>query len=127
MMTNSPLINIVYIKDLTIYCIIGLNADERVNEQEILVNISLYVDCDEFGKQDNLAGSVDYSKLSKEITNLVKKTKSYTVEYLAEQVAILCLTKQFVKRVRVSIEKPAALNNAGAAGVEIERYRKINS
>ena len=127
MMTNSPLISIVYIKDLTIYCIIGLNADERVNEQEILVNISLYVDSDEFGKQDNLAGSVDYSKLSKEITDLAKKTKSYTVEYLAEQVAILCLTKQFVKRVRVSIEKPAALKIAGAAGVEIERYRIINS
>ena len=104
-MTNSPQINIIHIKDLTIRCIIGLNADERVNEQDILINISLYVDSEGFGKQDNLSSTVDYSKLSKEITDLAIWTKSLTVEYLAEQVAKLCLARQYVKRVIVSIEK----------------------
>ena len=116
--------NIVYIKDLAINCIIGLNDDERINEQKVLLNISLFIDDSSFGKKDNLAGSINYSQLNLEVVEFVKETKSKTVEYLADQLASLCLAKPFVKKVKLSIEKPAAIKNAKAAGVEIERLNQ---
>ena len=115
--------NSVFIKDLTIRCIIGLNEDERINEQDIIMNISLLVDNEGFGKKDNLDGSVDYSLLNQEIIMLVRKARSKTIEYLADQVAGLCLSKPFVNKVKLSIEKPAAIKDAKAAGVEIVRQK----
>jgi len=115
--------NIINIRDLVINCIIGLKDDERINKQDIILNISLYLDNDLFGLQDNLENSVDYELLSNDIVRFVKRSQFYTLEYLANEIAKLCLNKKWVIKVILSVEKPNALSNARTAGVQIERSR----
>ena len=55
----------IYIQDLKLSCIIGINEDERLNQQDIIINIIIYADLAKACKSDNIEDTVDYKKLKK--------------------------------------------------------------
>jgi len=112
-----------FIKDLIIRAIIGVRDWERDTPQDILINIVVFTDPRPIDTPDNLSVCVDYSTLAKEIRALVEKARRYTVEALAEDIAGICLSRSLVCKVMVRVEKPGAVTDAGAVGVEIERSR----
>jgi len=109
------------IKDLLIRGIIGMNAWEREVKQDILINLSLFCDLRQAGEADQLRKSPNYRNVTKEIVSHVEGSERHTVEALAADIAKICLKHAAVKRVRVRVEKPAALRFAKSVGVEIER------
>ena len=113
----------VFIRDLLVRGIIGVNERERLAEQDILINIVLFADVREAGVKDELGFSVDYSDTAKKVYAIAETAKRYTVEALAEDIAQMCLTQPHVQKVRVRVEKPGAVRFARSVGVEIERSR----
>jgi FolB domain-containing protein len=113
----------VIIKDLVARGIIGINAWEREKPQEILINIILFTDLSSAGESDNLAESIDYSRIAKRALQHAETAKRLTVEALAADIAKLCLEERGVLKVRVRVEKPGAVRFSGSVGVEIERER----
>ena len=113
----------IFINDLVVKCIIGVNPEEREKSQEVIINLVLSVDLRQAEKTDHLADTVSYSSLAKKVISLVEGARRFTVEALAADIAALCLEEEGVKRVRVRLEKPAALPSARSAGVEIEREK----
>ena len=114
----------IFIKDLLVRCIIGINDEERRERQDVLINITLYVDLRAAGRSDRLDDSVDYRGLKKRIFSEVEKSQFYLVEALAEYISELCLTSPQVERTLVMVEKPSALRFARSVGVQIERGRE---
>jgi FolB domain-containing protein len=113
----------IFIKDLLARGIIGINPDERDNPQDILINIIVFVDTGQAGQSDNIADTVSYSMLAKKVRRKAETAQRFTVEALAEDIANLCLEEPQVKKVRIRVEKPRAVQFAASVGVEIERSK----
>ncbi len=113
----------IKINDLSIPCIIGTEAYEREDKQQVILNLTLFVDLEAAGKNDELSKTVDYSKLSKEIYEMVVETKLHLIETLAHRVADMVLNHNRVKKAIVSIKKPSALPLAKSTEVQIVREK----
>ena len=113
----------IHIRDLRFRCIIGINDDERVNKQDVVVNITLYADLRAGGRSDDIADTVDYKSVKKRICAECEPSSYFLVEKLAQCIADICLDHDGVQRVRVLVEKPSALRFARSVGVEILRDR----
>jgi len=111
----------IEIRDLLVRGIIGVNEWERTNRQDILINITLFADLRPAGRTDDLTQSVDYKAVAKQVIAHAESSARLTVEALAADIARICLERPRVRRVRVRVEKPAALRFARSVGVEIER------
>ncbi len=114
----------ILIRDLTVDAIIGIYDWERQKPQEILITLTLYTDLKQAGDTDDLAYSIDYEQIAKQIQSLATSAQRLTVEALAQDIAKHCLALDPVERVCVRVEKPKALNSARSVGVEIERSRQ---
>jgi FolB domain-containing protein len=111
----------IIIKDLRAHGIIGVNPQERLSPQEILINIVLFADLRKAGLGDNIADCINYETTADEIRSLAETAQRFTVEALAEDICALCLSKPGVLKVRARVEKPGAVRFTGSVGVEIER------
>ncbi|HEX4073419.1 MAG TPA: dihydroneopterin aldolase [Planctomycetaceae bacterium] len=113
----------IRIKGLFLRTIIGINDDEREHKQDVRINLSLAVDIRPAARTDHIDDAVNYRTITKDVIDLVENSKFFLVERMAEEIARVCLADPRVERVKVSIEKPAALRFARSVGVAIERSR----
>ncbi len=114
----------IVIKDLLLRGIVGINPDERVNRQDILVNITMWADLGPAAESDSIDDAVNYRTVTKAIIEHVEGGEPMLVERLAEEVADICLgADERVAQVEVSVEKPGALRFARSVGVVIGRTR----
>lgn len=113
----------IFIKDLIARGIIGVNDPEREKPQEILINITLFVDVNRAGETDKIEDTVNYRTLAKKALAHAESAKRFTVEALAADIAKICLEDKKVQKVCVRVEKPGAVRFSRSVGVEIERNR----
>jgi FolB domain-containing protein len=114
----------VFIKDLLVRGIIGINDWEREKPQDILINIVLYADLTRAGQTDDIFHSINYRTISKKAQARAETAERLTVEALAADIANICLEDPGVMKVRVKVEKPNAVRFARSVGVEVERKRE---
>jgi D-erythro-7,8-dihydroneopterin triphosphate epimerase len=113
----------IRIKGLFLRTIIGINDDEREHKQDVRINLALKVDTRPAAKSDDIRDAVNYRTIAKNVIDLVENSRFFLVERMAEEIAQVCLGDPRVKKVRVDIQKPAALRFARSVGVRIVRSR----
>ena len=113
----------IIIKDLLVRGIIGINDDERVNKQDILLNLTIFADTRPAAASDDIADAVNYRTITKRIIDHVESSADFLVEKLVNDIARIILLEFNAERVHVRVEKPGALRFARSVGVEIERKR----
>ncbi len=114
----------VFIKDLLVRGILGINPEERVNRQDILVNVIMWADTRPAARSDAIADAVNYRTVAKAIIDHIETGQPYLVERLVEEIAGICFAADArVQAVEVSVEKPGALRFARSVGVSIFRTR----
>jgi D-erythro-7,8-dihydroneopterin triphosphate epimerase len=109
----------LFIKNLTVTCIIGVNRDEREHEQQICMQLFLWTDIAKASRSDNVEDALDYSTIYKEVVQRVEHSKFYLIERLAYEVATICLQHPLTLKAKVVIEKIGALKKAESAGIEL--------
>jgi len=114
----------IHIRDLLLRCIVGINADERKNKQDVLINITLTADLSRACRSDNIEDTVNYRTIKKDIIRMVETSDFFLLERLAEEISDICLQDQKVRQVVVNIQKPGALRFARSVDVEITRQRE---
>lgn len=113
----------IIIRDLLLRGIIGINPDERVNKQDILINMVVFADIRKAAASDDIADAVNYKSITKRIIRHVEESSDFLVEKLVSDIARIVITEFGVERVQVRLEKPGALRFAESVGIEIERTR----
>ena len=111
----------IYIRDLTLRCIIGIYPQERRQKQDVIINIVLEGDFRKAARSDDIKDAINYKTIKNKVLGLVEKSEFNLVETLAEKIAALCLKGKLVKRVTVAVDKPGALRFARSVAVEITR------
>ncbi len=113
----------IIIKDLLLRGIIGINEEERVNQQDILINIVMYADTRAAANSDDINDAINYRTITKRIIRHVEGSSDFLVEKLVNDIARIILVEYDLDRVIVRLEKPGALRFAKSVGIEIDRSR----
>ncbi|HEX4816284.1 MAG TPA: dihydroneopterin aldolase [Nonomuraea sp.] len=86
----------------------GVLAAERELGQEFVVDATLFLDTGPAAADDELAETVDYGELAEALVKVVEGEPVRLIETLAQRLADVCLGSDLVRKVEVSVHKPAA-------------------
>lgn len=113
-----------FVRDLVVSAIIGIHPHERLMPQPVRISFELDGDIGAAAISNDIAAALDYQRAALQVSELTATGKFLLVETLAEHIAALLLDGfPAAHAVRVQVEKPDALPDAGAVGVRIERRR----
>ncbi len=110
------------LKGLRIACVIGVHAEERRIQQELLCDLELDIDFAAASQSDDVGDTLDYDLLADAITKLATEGEFRLIETYAEQAAALLIEDFAVSRARVTVRKPNAVAQADHAWVSVERH-----
>lgn len=101
-----------------------MNPEERHTPQPVRISFAMATDASAAARDDDIGQAVDYAMAAGRVASLTVEGKFKLVETLAEHIAQLLLHEFPIQRVRVEVEKPAAIKEADSVGVSIERRRR---
>jgi dihydroneopterin aldolase/D-erythro-7,8-dihydroneopterin triphosphate epimerase len=114
----------IHILDLSIMGIVGIKPNERVTPQEVLVNLTMWVDSRPAAASDDIADAANYRTVSKAIIAHIETGEPMLVERLAQELAdVVFEVEPRCREVEVRVEKPGALRHARSVGITIHRSR----
>ncbi len=116
--------DIIYLHDLKVDCVIGVWDWERQITQSITIDLDMGFDIVPSALSDNLDDTLSYKDVSKRVASFVTESRFALVEKLAEEIAKILLEEFSIKWCRVRINKFGAVRGAGDVGVIIERGKK---
>ena len=122
-MTTSSAGDRIFLRGLSVDCIIGFIEWERRVRQTVVIDLEMPVDCRRAALSDDVADTLDYKKVAKRVITFVAASQFNLVESLIERTALLVLEEFGVEWVRLSINKPGAIRGSRDVGVTIERTR----
>lgn len=112
-----------HIHDLLIRTVIGINPDERLIKQDVILNLTAFSDQRPAAATDDFKLTVDYKAMKVAVMALVESSSYGLIESLAAAVAELLLEIDGVLACRVCVDKPGALRYARSVAVEIFREK----
>src|ERR1700760_3539387 len=113
----------IFLRGLTVECIIGFIDWERRVKQTVVIDLELPVDCASASLRDEVEDTLDYKQVAKRVIAFIEASEFKLVETLAHRLALLILEEFGIEWLRVSINKPGAIRGSRDVGVAIERTR----
>ncbi len=113
----------IIVRDLDVPWSIGVYDHEYEKVQMVRINLNLMADEMDDPDSDDFSQVACYATISEKIRILATDGHIQLVETLAHRIALLCLEDPHVQTACARVEKPEALKNATAVGVEITRTR----
>ena len=115
----------VVIKGAKFQAHVGTGEEERSRPQEIEIDVVIWLDLRKAGKRDDYEHTVCYGKVHDCLAAIVASRKFALIEAIAETAAAGVLAGFPVKRVRITVKKPGALQDRAVdyCAVRITRRR----
>jgi D-erythro-7,8-dihydroneopterin triphosphate epimerase len=120
---NDHTMAIIRIKRLLVRTIIGFNPEERVNRQDVIINLEIKVDVSRAISTDQPEEIYNYKAITKEIIAFVSESKFNLLEKLTHEVLQLVMQDERVVWAKIEIDKPHALRFSESVSVELEAKR----
>jgi len=116
--------DIIYLHDLKIECVIGIWDWERRIKQSVIIDLDMGFDIRRAAQTESIDDTLNYKAVAKRLQQFVGESQFQLVETMAERVAEIMLKEFKLTWVRVRINKRGAVRGAGDVGVIIEREQK---
>lgn len=117
---NNPRDRIL-IEGLHAACIIGDEAWERTQPQEVRVDLALLCNCAKASASDALHDTVDYAAVASGVLDYIRASQFRLLEALAEGIAHYCLARFSPATIEVTLRKPSHIDGVASFGVRITR------
>jgi dihydroneopterin aldolase len=112
----------IFISQLRLEATIGVYPQERLAPQTLIVDIELTTDIHKAAQSDDLADTIDYDQLIKQLQQWTTERAFNLVETLADYLATKILNTPHVQAVRLKLYKfPAGLPIESAGVVVIRK------
>ena len=116
--------NTISIVDLEIICIIGILPNERIKEQTLLLDIYLDVEFRGSKIADDIAETIDYTKIAEMATHLGISKKYKLIESFCYDLNNLFLdTFNIIQQSKITVKKPHAIPKAKYASFSMKKSR----
>lgn len=113
----------IFVRDLVLDAFIGVYDEEQGVSQPIRIDLEIEVLEPAAPEGDRLEDVMCYNRVTTGVKEIIAGGHIKLVETLAERISSLVLAHPMALSVRVRIEKPNAIAEAAAAGIEIVRYK----
>ena len=120
---DAETVDIIFIKDLKIECIIGIWDWERATKQTVRLDLEIGTDISKAAASDDINDTLDYKTLSKRLQQVAIAEPFGLVEKLAETLAQTVLNEFNAPWLRLTLNKKGALRAARDVGITIERKK----
>ena len=97
------------IKNLKLRIIVGINPEERIHKQDVLINITADIDDSKVIQTEDINDSLNYRNLAKSVIDFVEKSEFHLLETLVDKVLNLVMSDDMVIRASVEIDKTTVL------------------
>ena len=112
----------IVIKDLEVWCHVGVTNEERTQRQKLLVTLEMARDLSMAARTDQLVHSIDYQRVCEKVKQLVLEKSWRLIEAMAGDI-IQCLHSNFrFSNVSVEIRK-FALPDTAFVAIHLTRQR----
>lgn len=98
----------ILMQGLEFYAYHGVLAEEKALGQRFIVDLSLALELQAAGQQDDLTKTVNYGEVFETVRAIITGSKFALIEALAESIAREILDRYRVNSVTVKIRKPQA-------------------
>lgn len=119
MQLNNAIINI---RDLRLRTFIGFNPEERVKQQDVVVNIEIHYPATQALLEDQIEGALNYKNISKQVISHVEQGHFLLLEKLVADVLAICADHPSVTYAKVTIDKPHALRFADSVALTLDYH-----
>ncbi|MCI0401736.1 MAG: dihydroneopterin aldolase [Gammaproteobacteria bacterium] len=113
--------DIIYLHDLRIETIIGVNDWERHVKQIVVLDLDIGTNIGKAATSDSVEDTVNYKTVAKRLMAFVGESEFQLVETLAERVAEMILNDFKAPWLRLRVNKQGAVRGVRDVGVIIER------
>ncbi len=116
----------IVINDLFLRCTIGFKAWEKDKLQDVLVNLTLYVEPCVFDDSyvDDIEGKLNYKAVIKTVITHVENSSYNLLETLVNNVAKIILNFPEIKATQVRVDKVGALRFSKSVAIDIFRKKE---
>lgn len=97
--------DLIHIEALEVHCCVGVPESERARPQRLEISIEMQRDLTEAGRHDNLAETIDYEAVCRQVQAHVEGRCWRLIETVAQEVADLVLAEFAPDRVSVEVRK----------------------
>lgn len=108
----------IFIENLRLRTIIGINNWERKEKQDVVINVQLDLDGQTATTRDAIEETLDYKELTKTIIEEVEQSHFFLLEKLCDRILQIAMTDAKVKAARIRVDKPFALRFTDSVSVE---------
>lgn len=118
--------DILVITGLALEMRIGLFDWEKVVRQSLVLDLELvlpFAMVSRVAASDNVEDALDYVTVTKRIRQIASETSCQLIETFAEMLAARLLAEFPLQKLKLSVQKPAALASADGVKLVIERSR----
>jgi len=116
--------DIIFIRDLRIDALIGVNEWERRIRQIVSIDLEMGTDIRPAATSDAIGDTLDYKAVSKQIRHIVEETQYQLVESLAEHIARDLMRDFGIPWLKLTLTKPGAVRGSAGVGLSIERGKR---
>ena len=120
---GAPALDLVFIEGFVGHTIIGIHHGEFDTPQPLVIDIVAGTPPTPAAISDEIADTIDYSRVLEALRELMKTHQVKLLEALAERIARMLLDDFGAHWVRVRVQKPRKFADTAAVGVTIERRR----
>ena len=107
----------IIIENIESKCIIGVNPNERIKRQKILIDVKLFFPILPSSNNDDIENTVNYSSVTKDIKKFVSNSRFNLIETLAIKTAEIILQNNLINEVELRLKKPEAMEINEMVGV----------
>jgi D-erythro-7,8-dihydroneopterin triphosphate epimerase len=112
----------INVTNLRLRTYIGFNAEEKVKQQDVVINMEIRYRLPEEALQDHVEDALNYKTITKRVIQHVEEGRFLLLEKLVGDVLAICSDHPAVVWSRVTIDKPHALRFADSVSLSLE-YR----
>jgi D-erythro-7,8-dihydroneopterin triphosphate epimerase len=104
---------------LKVRTLIGAYSWERVNKQELVINITIEYDASKACLSDKLKDALNYESVASKAIKIAERSRYTLLEKLASKLLAGIMSDKRVEKAHVTVDKPQALPQARCVSFEL--------
>ncbi|MCQ4258913.1 dihydroneopterin triphosphate 2'-epimerase [Stutzerimonas stutzeri] len=113
----------IRVKDLRLRTYIGINEDEILNKQDVLINLTVFYKAVDAVRDNDIDTALNYRTITKAVIAHVENNRFSLLERLTQEILDLVMSRPSVEYAEVEVDKPHALRFAESVSITLAGSR----
>jgi D-erythro-7,8-dihydroneopterin triphosphate epimerase len=113
----------IRVKDLRLRTYIGINEDEILNKQDVLINLTVLYKAVDAVRDNDIDTALNYRTLTKAVIAHVESNRFSLLERMTQEILDLVMSRPSVDYAEVEVDKPHALRFAESVSITLAGSR----